>query len=220
MCGRFSLGTTNLKAEYNLVEEVQIHPSFNVSPGVQVPVVISENGRNKIVFMKWGFELKFGDGPAKQLINAMGETLSEKPTFKKLIQSQRCLIPATGFYEWMKTENGKIPHYIYLKEQKLFSLGGLWRLEKTEDGQLIQTCVIITTEPNELMKPIHNRMPLIVGKLDEGVWLNSHDEKIVSSLVKSYPSEAMQAITVSRKVNNVGNDSPDLIEEFKWELGK
>ncbi|GAB4148768.1 MAG: SOS response-associated peptidase [Patescibacteria group bacterium] len=220
MCGRFSLGTTDLRAEYNLATEVKIKPRYNIAPGTEVPVIISENGRNVFKMMRWGFELRFGDQPPKLIINAMGETLAEKATFKKLVQSQRCLIPATGFYEWKKTEAGKIPHYFFLKDQKMFSLGGLYRLEKNETGEEVLTCVVITTQPNELMQPVHNRMPLIISKLNENAWLNSANSEAVQSLIKPFAAEDMKAVTVSKKVNNAGNDSPDLIEEFRWEVGR
>ena len=219
MCGRFSLGTTDLKAEYGLSHDVKLEPHYNISPGMEVPVIISENGKRILKMMRWGFQFSTKEGSITTVINAKGETIFEKPLFNKSIQHKRCLIPATGFYEWQTTKNGKIPHNIFLKDQKLFSLGGIYRVEVYEEIK-IESVVIITTAPNTLMEKIHTRMPLIINKLDEETWLTSSNPMHVTSLLKPYPAESMDAITVSREVNKAGNDGVGLIEEFSWEVGR
>ena len=218
MCGRFSLGTTDLKAEYSLSHDAKIQPNYNISPGMEVPVIISENGKRVFKMMRWGFQFSNKEGIVTTVINAKGETIFEKPMFNRSIQNKRCLIPATGFYEWQTTKQGKIPHNIFLKDQKLFSLGGIYRIETYEEIK-IESVVIITTAPNTLMEKIHARMPLIINKLDEEAWLTSSNPVQVASLLKPYPAESMDEVTVSREVNKTGNDGAQLVEEFSWEVG-
>jgi putative SOS response-associated peptidase YedK len=219
MCGRFVLGTSDLKAEYDLDKKHTIKPQFNIAPGSMIPVIIHENGQNVLKMMKWGFEYTNKEGKHVQIINARGETLPEKNFFKGLATKQRVLIPATGFYEWQKTEAGKIPYYIYLKERTMFSFGGFYRTEKTEDGREVEAVVIITTEPNSLMKEMHNRMPLILGKHNEEMWLSDMDLDKAMKLIRPYPPQEMDAFTISKRVNYPGNDDPSIIEHFSWDIG-
>jgi putative SOS response-associated peptidase YedK len=146
------------------------------------------------------------------MINARAETLNEKPTFKHPFRRQRCIIPADGFYEWKKTD-GKQPYRIKLKSGELFGFAGLWdRWER--DGQEVYSCTIITTEPNELMASIHNRMPVILDRKDENDWLNSNidDTDFLRTFLRPYNEDEMEAYPVSTQVNSPKNNYPSLIE--------
>lgn len=213
MCGRFSLANTNLKTEYDAINNLNHKPRFNIAPSSQIPVVITKNGKNFLEYMHWGFNLKFGDKNTL-LINARSETLEEKRTFKPHLEQGRCLVPATGFYEWKKTDNGKIPQYIFLPDRTIFAFAGLYR--EINPGEFDVT--ILTINPNKLMKEIHNRMPVILKKGDEQRWLSDSPYNDVCDLLTPYPAEEMQAYSVSKKVNSPSNDSPDLVDKFSYEL--
>jgi putative SOS response-associated peptidase YedK len=216
MCGRFSLGNTDLKARYGLDSDVQIQPHYNISPGMEIAVIVFENGKRVSKMMRWGFQFSTKEGNITTVINAKSETIFEKPMFNKSIQSKRCLIPVTGFYEWQTTKQGKIPHNIFLKDQAQFSLGGIYRVEVYEEIK-IESAVIITTEANALMANIHTRMPLIIDKQNEEAWLTSSNPMQVISLLKPYPAQGMDEVTVSKEVNKAWNDGVELVEEFSWE---
>jgi putative SOS response-associated peptidase YedK len=168
--------------------------------------------------MRWGLVpswVKEG-APAQLLINARAETLSQKRTFSKLLSSQRCLIPASGFYEWQQAAGGKIPHYISLKDEPLFAFAGLYERGADAQGADVFFYTIITTTPNALMAPIHNRMPVILSRDEEEFWLNPDETEAerLLPLLKPYPTEKMEAKPVSRAVNNVRNDGPTLLQRL------
>lgn len=219
MCGRFSLAKTTLDKEYNLDREATLIPNFNVTPGISIPVIINQNGKNLLELMHWEFRLG-SDSNSFNLINAKAETLEEKRTFSHLLDKGRCLIPATGFYEWLRTENGKIPHYIHLTDRELFGFAGLYRqIKHSGSGQTEYEVVIITTSPNKTMEKIHNRMPVILLKGDERQWLDtSKPFSEVKHLLSPYPDDQMTAFPISRQVNNPRNNGPELTEEFEYEL--
>jgi putative SOS response-associated peptidase YedK len=150
-----------------------------------------------------------------RLINARGETVAEKPSFRGSFKYKRCLILADGFYEW-KTNPGKktkIPYFIHMQDRKPFAFAGLWDSWESADGSSIKTCTIITTEPNDLMATIHNRMPVILHPRDYANWLEASPqtpEKLIP-LIKPFPPDTMSAYPVSTLVNKPGNDSPELV---------
>jgi putative SOS response-associated peptidase YedK len=150
------------------------------------------------------------------MINARAETLAEKPSFKNPFKRRRCLIPADGFYEWQKMpgEKAKTPIFIHLKNRKPFAFAGLWEIWNSNDGSQIYSTTIITTEPNEMMKPIHNRMPVILDPSDYDQWL-APDEvtpEYMTPLLRPYDSDLMDFFPVSRQVNNPKNDSKECIQ--------
>jgi putative SOS response-associated peptidase YedK len=147
------------------------------------------------------------------MINARAETLAEKPSFKRLLTSKRCLVVADGFYEWKQEGRGKTPMYITLKDGELFAFAGLWDAWKNPDGQVIRTCTIITTEANELIAPIHNRMPVILPRDARETWLDStlHDEHALLPLLAPYPPDQMAVRPVSRLVNDPKREGAELI---------
>ena len=150
-----------------------------------------------------------------KMINARGETLAEKPAFRAAYKRRRCLIPSTGFYEWQKhSDKTKTPMHIRLKSERLFAFAGLWEIWNSPFGDTVYSCTIITTEPNDLLKPIHDRMPVILKSEDFDHWLTpeEHPGDYFQHLIKPYPAEEMEAYPVSSQVNSPANDSLSLIQ--------
>ncbi len=217
MCGRYTLKTpVNELAKQFEVEEYpsSITPSYNIAPTQQVATVLAEDGKRKLEMLHWGLIPSWADDPAigNRMINARGETVAEKPSFRSAFKNRRCLILADGFYEWQKTDNGKQPFYIRMEDGLPFAFAGLW--ESWHNGREIRSCTIITTDANELVGDIHNRMPVILHPEDYDLWLDpGFDEKDpLTALLKPYPSDSMEAYPVSRRVNKPSNDEPKVIE--------
>lgn len=219
MCGRFTLFAepNEIISRFNVSNGIADYKKrYNIAPSQTVLVVINDGNENRAVYFRWGLiphwakETKIG----YKMINARAETLNEKPTFKHPFRRQRCIIPADGFYEWKNTPTGKQPYRITLKTSEIFGFAGLWdRWEK--DGQEIHSCTIITTEPNELMSQIHNRMPVILNRDDEQIWLNNKldDTDFLRTLLKPYNAQEMEVYPVSTLVNSPKNNDPSLIEQ-------
>lgn len=191
-----------------------IVPRYNIAPTQDIPDVITSGG-NQLVMFRWGLiphwarEISIGS----KMINARGETLREKPSFRSSLQRRRCLIPADGFYEWKREGSTKQPYRITLKNSELFGFAGLWDSWTAPSGEVINSCTIITTSPNELLEPIHNRMPVILSPAAEEMWLDPSisDSLLLENLLKPYPAELMQAYQVSSAVNSPRNDNPECI---------
>ncbi len=198
MCGRFVL-ITDLKNIQNNFDIQNIscehQPSWNIVPSQSVPVVICHNGINQLVCYRWGLIPSWSRDPsiAEKLINARAETVDKKPSFKDALKKRRCLIVADGFYEWKREGKSKMPLYFYLKSARPFGFAGLYETWISPDKKEINTCVIITTAANELIAPIHDRMPVIVSGEQENIWLQSDVSKIsdLLSLLKPYPAGEM-----------------------------
>ncbi len=220
MCGRFVLATDvqSLQTHFNLtaLPEGLIVARYNIAP-TQPVAVITNQAPQTLTFQKWGLIPSWSKDPsiASSLINARAETLHEKPSFRTAFKRRRCLIPATGFYEWGKGEGKtKQPYYIYLADNQVFAFAGLWETWSSPDGDTVETCTIITTEPNDLIRPFHHRMAVILDPEDYDLWL-SPDELPATALMpllNSYPQEKMRYHPVSPMVNNVRNDSPECIK--------
>lgn len=220
MCGRFALyGPLRDIYERYIIDAFQMdfQERYNIAPSQQVLAVVSNGEQNRIGYLKWGLVPGWAKDPAvgNKMINARAETLAEKPSFREAYKKRRCIIPVSGFYEWQKHANGKTPMYIHLPKQKIFSVAGLWERWTSPDGQTITTCTIVTTEPNELMEPIHNRMPVILDQSAEKVWLDRDaDVQDLQSLLVPYPADLMQAYAVSSQVNSPKNDNASLITKL------
>jgi putative SOS response-associated peptidase YedK len=149
-----------------------------------------------------------------RMINARAETLTEVPSFKLLVDRRRCIIPADGFYEWRKERRRKVPMWVHLKTKDPFAFAGLWDVWRKPDGKKVESFTIITTEPNDLIQPIHNRMPVILRPEDEGTWLDTSRTSFAKarSLLKPYPAELMHAHDVSPIVNSAKYDGPECIQ--------
>ncbi|MGG3571418.1 SOS response-associated peptidase [Bacillus gobiensis] len=222
MCGRFTLYSdfddilnrfdielSNL--EYDYVQ------SYNIAPSQQILSVINDGSKNRLGHLRWGLlppwskDEKIG----YKMINARSETLAEKPSFKKPLQSKRCIIPADSFYEWKRIDSKtKLPMRIKLRSAKLFSFAGLWEKWNSPKGEMIYSCTIITTNSNDLMSPIHDRMPVILTPETEAQWLNPKNKNIedLQKLLVPYEAKDMEAFQVSSEVNSPKNNSPELID--------
>jgi len=221
MCGRFSFTQSEkIVAEiFQLASVPTLSPRYNIAPTQAVPTVLvdSDHKNRHFKMLRWGLipswskDIKIG----AKLINARAETVAEKPAFRSAFKRRRCLILADGFYEWQEQEGKKQPFYFRLQDGKPFAFAGLWeRWEKGED-EAIASCTILTTESNELMRPIHHRMPVIIEPEDYDKWLDPEVQKPESlqSLLQPYKSEEMTFYPVTTKVNNAKTDSPDCIKK-------
>lgn len=217
MCGRFvMIADLSTITEVFEIQEVSgdITPSYNIAPGSIIDAITSE-GSKRIVQFKWGLIPSWAQDPSmsNRLINARAETITEKPSFRTAVKKRRCLIIASGFYEWHTTAKGKIPVYIRLKSGRPFGFAGLYEIWRSPENEEIRTCAIITTGANDLIQPVHNRMPVIVHHDMENRWLDSgiEDTSPLTALFKPYPHEEMEAYAVSPFVNSPRNDSPECI---------
>jgi putative SOS response-associated peptidase YedK len=217
MCGRYTLRTpVDVLAEGFEIEEYpsSLPPNYNVAPTQEVAAVVEGDEKRKLGLFHWGLIPSWAKDPAigNKMINARAETVSEKPSFRKAFKVRRCLILADGFYEWQKTDNGKQPYHIKMQNDSPFAFAGLW--ETWKDDEEIRSCTIITTNANDLMSEIHHRMPVILPPENYAVWLDpDFDEKeALTSLLKPYPADAMEAYPVSRRVNKPSNNEPSVLE--------
>jgi putative SOS response-associated peptidase YedK len=194
---------------------LDLRPSYNIPPGQDIAIIINDS-RNRIVRCRWGFIPSWAEDPKMgyKMINARAESAAEKPSFRNAFRKQRCLVPANGFYEWKKEGKSRIPMYIHLISRKVFGFAGLYNEWTSPEGKQICTTTIITTNANALLEPIHNRMPAIIPREKESVWLepSMQGKETLLTLVKTYPSEDMEFKKVSQMVNSPGNDSPECIE--------
>ena len=216
MCGRYTL-TIDIKTvaeKFGVPASLDTSPRYNIAPTQEV-VSVMRNGTSHLARLRWGLIPSWAkdESIGSRMINARAETLTEKPSFKGLLRSKRCLIVADGFYEWKQENGSKIPMYMTLKSGEPFAFAGLWDLWKSPDGEHIRSCTIITTEPNDLVAPIHNRMPAILLPGAYADWLDPdmRDEQALSHWLAPYPAEEMTARPVSRLVNDPKRDSPELI---------
>ena len=216
MCGRYSLitdiGQLALRFGFDAYGLEQ-PPRYNVAP--TQPVLAVRGGERRLAsYMRWGL-LPSGarEAPAgPPLINARAETVAERPSFRSALLRRRCLIPADGFYEWQRS-TGRRPVRITLASEEPFAFAGLWDTWRDPRGDVVESCTIITAEANELLQPIHDRMPVILPEDVEPLWLDGgmQDSAALASLLVPYPSEAMTTYEVSPLVNSAANDGPELI---------
>ena len=217
MCGRYTLAApvNELVEQFDIDEyPSSITTSYNIAPTQEVAAVIAEDEKRKLEMLRWGLVPAWADDPSigNRMINARSETVAEKPSFRKAFKDRRCLVLSDGFYEWRRTPDGKQPYYIHMKDGSPFAFAGLW--ESWRDAQEIRSCTIITTEANELVGDIHNRMPVILAPEDYSLWLDPdfREREALTSLLRPYPNDAMEAYPVSRRVNSPSNNAPGCIE--------
>lgn len=222
MCGRFIIKSDleQIQLAFSIDQvEAQVQPSYNIAPTQSIVTVAQRDGQNVLENMRWGLipvwakDMSIGS----KMINARAESVAEKASFKRPLKSRRCLIVADGFYEWQKEGAKKIPIFIHLKSQKPFAFAGLYDVWKSPDGDWITSCAIITTRPNELMEPIHNRMPVILPKTAYKPWLDSSNQDLdeLVALLQPYPADKMLAYPVSPLVNSPRNNSPECIQAIR-----
>lgn len=219
MCGRFSLHTSGatLAEQFRLPEVPELSPRYNIAPTQDVAVVRHHTEGRELCLLRWGLVPFWADDPAigNRIINARAESVAEKPAFRAAFKRRRCLVLADGFYEWQARGRGKRkqPFYIGLQSGEPFAFAGLWE-HWEHNGEVLETCTIITTEPNDLLHPIHNRMPVIVPPEQCDQWLAPTVQQAgpLQAMLQPYPAEAMRAYPVGQKVNNASNDSLQCIE--------
>jgi len=227
MCGRFTLRTpANIVAEYfTAVGVPPFEPRFNIAPTQPVPVIrvamdATAEGyfHRQFAWIRWGLIPHWADDPSlgDRLINARAETAAEKSAFRAAFRRRRCLVAADGFYEWQKTGRGKRPFFIHRQDQSPFGFAGLWESWEGADHSLIESCTLLTTEPNDLMRPIHNRMPVILSPGDHDRWLDLSIEtpELLTPLLAPCPSEGWSADPVGTWVNNPAHDDPKCIDNY------
>ncbi len=216
MCGRYSLtadlgeltGRFEFDGDWDAFDK-----RYNIAPTQEVLTVVGGQTR-RAGFMRWGLiphwakDIKVGS----RMINARAETVAEKPAFRNALRRRRCLVLADGFYEWQRVGGSKRPMRIVMRSGEPFAFAGLWSVWKDPEGNRILSCTIITTAANDLLKPIHNRMPVILSKEVEDFWLDDSvdDPNAITSALTPYPDDAMEAYEVSSLVNSVANDGPEV----------
>ncbi len=219
MCGRFTLTLDPAdlqKAFEGYTFPPTFAPRFNIAPSQPVLAILND-GQKRADFLLWGLIPSWAKDPSigNRLINARGETLAEKPAFRGAFKYKRCLILADGFYEWQTrpAAKGKVPHFIHLKGRRSFAFAGLWDEWRAPDDSLLRTCTLITTQPNELMRTLHNRMPVILRPDDYAQWLDPAPQtpERLLPLLRPYPTDEMTAHPVSSLVNRPENDRPECL---------
>ncbi len=218
MCGRFTLKypVQEVLSAFGIGKtDIEYTPSYNVAPQQDIIGVVDDQGELGLEQFRWGL-IPFWAKDEKigyKMINARGETIAEKASFRTSFKSKRCLVAADGFYEWKKVGNSKVPFYFTLANRKVFGFAGLWDQWNSPDGKAIKTCTIVTTNPNPLLKQVHDRMPVIIEKKDEKKWLGQEtDIDELQALIKPYPEKLMKKSQVTEFVNSVKNNSPKCIE--------
>lgn len=216
MCGRFVLKAppAELFTRFGLDECADFGARYNIPPGTDIPVIRQSPEGNRVLhLLRWGLVPHWAKDPSigTKLNNARGESVAEKPSFQDAFKRRRCLVPASGFYEWKAEGKSKQPYYISPKDGQPMAIGGLWESWKTPDGGLLRTVCIVTVGPNAVMEPIHDRMPVIVPPEHWQEWLAAPVDEI-QSLVAPCRDDLLQAWPVSRRVSKTADDDPGLIE--------
>ena len=217
MCGRYSLAI-----DYDALEDrfalsgglqLPLAPRYNIAPTQEVFTVLNEGRGNEARMMRWGLIPYRAKDPSvgSRMINARAETVAERPSFRWAYQNRRCLVIGDGFYEWQKVPGGKIPMRVIVGEGEPFGFAGLWETWTSPERELVHSCTIITTTPNELTAPIHDRMPVILPREAEALWLDRDaDTDALKELLVPYAG-GMEAYEVSTLVNSPKNDTPEVM---------
>jgi putative SOS response-associated peptidase YedK len=221
MCGRFTLHTpaATLADIFQVPHAIQLPLRYNIAPTQQVAVIRSENEQRSLSTLRWGLIPSWAKEAAigSRMINARGETVAEKPSFRSAFKRQRCLIVTNGYYEWKKVGSKKQPYYIRMRDEQPFAMAGLWeqwRGPKNEPlDEPMQTCTIITTSSNSMCDEIHDRMPVILDANHFDLWLDPEmqERTTLENLLQTYDSDEMMADKVSTHVNSVKNDDATCI---------
>jgi putative SOS response-associated peptidase YedK len=217
MCGRFTLrAPASVVAEQFAVFAMSpFTPRFNIAPTQPAPVVRMSPER-ELVALRWGLIPGWAKDPAigARLINARAETAAEKPAFRAAMRRRRCLVVADGFYEWQRRGKAKQPYFIHLRDDRPFAFAGLWESWEAADQGPLETCTILTTEPNALVAPLHDRMPVILQADAYDTWLDPANEDVarMATLLRAYPAEAMAAYPVGSYVNSPTHEGAECIE--------
>ncbi|MBU0615324.1 MAG: SOS response-associated peptidase [Nanoarchaeota archaeon] len=208
MCGRFSIITLDLEGRFDAKLYFEIQPRYNIAPSQDVPIILNEDTKH-FTKARWGLVPHWAKDEkiGYKMINARAETLLERNTYKGPFKYHRCLIPADGFYEWKKVGSKKIPFRITMKDNGLFAFAGLYDTWKD-----MISFTIITTQPNSLLKPIHDRMPVILEKKDEKTWLEETDTDRLQKLLRPFSASDMRSVQISDMINSAKEDNPGVIK--------
>jgi putative SOS response-associated peptidase YedK len=195
-------------------------PRYNVAPGQEVWVVRADRAglRRELARVRWGLVPFWAETPASgaAMINARAETVAEKPAFRQPFLGRRCIVPADGFYEWQRRGGGTQPFFIGRRDHRPFGMAGLWDLWRGPGDARIESCTILTTAPNEIVEPLHDRMPVILAPDDFALWLDRREADVptLMALLRTAPSDALAIHAVSTRVNDPRNDDPDCLTPF------
>lgn len=221
MCGRYSLNNSKEEIkewfDADSFDLDTLQPNFNVAPTDTMPVTgENQEGKRSIQPFRWGFLPFWAEDKdiGYSMINARAETVDTKRSYKPSFRKYRCLVPASGFYEWKNKEGEKVPYYIYPTHEPMFAFAGIYNVWESPDGDRIPTFTIITTDANEKIKNLHDRMPVMLLKEEWNEWLDptNHDTDSLKELLRPFPEDALDYYRVSKKVSNVRNNSKELIE--------
>ena len=220
MCGRFTQTASPevIAEQFKITNPPLFTPRYNIAPSQPIAAIRIDPDRatRTLVMLRWGLIPSWAKDPkiGNQCINAKAETVAEKPSFRSAFKKRRCLVIATGFYEWQVQGRAKQPIWIGLRSKRPFAFAGLWEQWKPPEGEPLETCTVITTEPNDLMAPIHNRMPVILSPASYDQWLDLSFQQIepLKALLRPYPSEELTAYPVSTLVNNPRHDASQCLE--------
>lgn len=221
MCGRYtSTHSLDEIVRQFLIQDVRpevaegYRPSYNVAPSQTVLVIGLRQGLRAAAMHRWGLIPRWAKDASMsaKMINARAETVHERPAYRLPFRQRRCLIPADSLYEWKQEGRTKHPYRFLMQAESLFAFAGLWEEWRAPNGTMVRTCTIVTTEPNELIEPVHNRMPVILPPEEYETWLDPKAEvEELLSLLKPYPAEKMKSYPVSTRVNSPANNDPELI---------
>jgi putative SOS response-associated peptidase YedK len=218
MCGRFALFASGeeLRQRYPMVDIPELEPRYNVAPTQQVAALRATDSGRALSMLRWGLVPSWATDVSigYKLLNARAETVAEKPSFRSAFKKRRCVVPASGYYEWQKTgARNKLPHFIRPRDGGLFSFAGLWESWHDPHGEIIESCTIVTTEANAVTRPVHDRMPLILDPSAEALWLDAGAETAsLHALLVPYPDAKLEVIPVNPWVSNARNQGPRCLE--------
>ena len=221
MCGRYVLKRKDLEAllaRLGVKDPAEYISRYNIAPSTMIPAVraTSESGQREAVALQWGLVPRWSKDAKSgaKLANARADGVATKPAFRDAFKQRRCVVPASGFYEWQTIGRLKQPWFFQMKDESPFVFAGLWERWRSEDGVELQTCALITTSPNEVVSSFHDRMPVILRDAAIDRWLDpaTKDASPLEPLLAPVPGELMKATPVSANVNSVRNEGPELIE--------
>lgn len=218
MCGRFARKSDprKLAKDFRVAEAPEAEPSYNIAPTHNILAVREGGEGREMTFLKWGLVPSWAKDASigARLINARSETVEQKPSFRDAFKRRRCVIPADGFYEWKREGDRKQPFFFRLRDDRPFGFAGLWDRWEGEGGQVINSCTILTTEANGVLRPVHDRMPVILHPDDYELWLGAEARELglVKEMLRPYPAEEMVGYPVGTGVNSPSNQGAGLLE--------
>jgi len=220
MCGRFAVtvSASIIASHFNVAESIEFFPTYNITPSQQIPVIAFKDGHRILSFMRWGLIPQWAKDEkiGYRMFNARSETVFGKAAFCAAVKSRRCLIPASGFFEWKKTGKHNQPFYVTVRHRELFSFAGLWESWRKSADETITSCSILTTRANDLVARIHDRMPVIIAPEEYDKWIMAGagaDE--LKQLLQPFSARAMEAYPVSQAVNNPRHTGVDCIAPLR-----